>query len=81
MLIFENDLELMAKEGRNVLCIVGDADIIAPPQDMVAPIWDRICTDAHPGIRPLLVLHTDHDLFGQRITATEAIAEFICETV
>ncbi len=81
MLIFENDLEIMAKEGRNVLCIVGDAYIIAPPQDMVEPIWNRICTDENPGIRPLLVLHTDHDLFGQRITATEAIAEFICETV
>lgn len=79
-LIFDSDLEKMARENRNVLCIVGDADIIAPPQDMVQPIWDRICSDKFPGIRPLLYLHTDHDLFGQRIIATEAIAEFICET-
>ncbi len=81
MLIFENDLELMARTGRNVLCLVGDADIIAPPQDMVQPIWDRICSEDHPGIRPLVYLHTDHDFFGQRVTATEAVAEFICETV
>lgn len=80
-LIFDGDLEQMARENRNVLCIVGDADIIAPPQDMVQPIWDRICTEEHPGIRPLLYLHSDHDLFGQRIKATEAIADFICETV
>lgn len=80
-LIFDRDLEKMAETGRNVLCILGDADFYAPPYDMVTPIWDRICTDEHPGIRPYLMLHTDHDLFGQRITATEAIAEFICETV
>ncbi len=80
-LVFDRDLEKMAEENRNVLCIVGDADIIAPPGDMVEPVWRRICTPEHPGIRPLLVLHTDHDLFGQRILATRAIADFICETV
>lgn len=80
-LIFDDDLEQMARENRNVLCIVGDEDYYAPPEDMLKPIWDRICTEEHPGIRPLLWLHTDHDFFGQRIKATKAIAEFICETV
>ena len=80
-LIFDKDLEKMAETGRDVLCIVGDADYYAPPEEMVKPIWDRICTPDHPGIRPLVCLHTDHDFFGQRIAATEAVAEFICETV
>ena len=80
-LIFDKDLEKMAETGRDVLCILGDADYYAPPYDMVTPIWDRICTEEHPWIRPYVMLHTDHDLFGQRVTATEAIAEFICETV
>lgn len=79
-LVFDPDLERMAEANRNVLCIVGNADTYAPPEDMVQPIWDRICTEEHPNIRPLVVLHTDHDFFGQRITATEAIADFICET-
>ena len=80
-MVFDDDLAKLAASNRNVLCIVGDADIIAPPGDMVKPIWDRVWSPEHPNFRPLLVLHTDHDLFGQRVRATKAIADFICETV
>ena len=80
-LVFDRDLAKLSENDRNVLCIVGDADIIAPPQDMVAPVWERVRSPEHPNFRPLLWLHTAHDLFGQRIRATKAIAEFICETI
>lgn len=59
----------------NVICLAGMLDSVAPPHNMVTPLWGRMKADG--ALHRLKEYPAGHSLHGFRCTASEDIAEFI----
>ncbi|QIB67981.1 alpha/beta hydrolase fold domain-containing protein [Aminipila butyrica] len=70
-------------QGRNVLFIGADLDDVAPPKEMIEPLWNKL-KEANPFqenrkgfVQEYVTLHTDHALCGNRVKLTQITGQWI----
>lgn len=64
-------------EDVNTLFVGAELDTVAPPDEMIKPLFAKLQTDRHKYVS----LHTEHNLCGQRTVLAEIIGKWIKETV
>ena len=70
-----------ALKDRNLLCVTGTADVCAPAEKMLLPLWELLQAHTTAAVRMHIALSAEHGLLGCRIALAEAVAEFIAETL
>lgn len=68
-------------KDRNFCCVAGSLDTCAPPEEMVAPLWDRLRAHETAAIQRLVIYPAQHGLCGCRAAATEVIARFLADVL
>lgn len=81
---FENAFDLV--KDRNLLCLAGEHDSVAPICDMVNPLWDKLAAhmaterrNSLSAIQKLRTYPAEHGLLGRRTACIREIGEFICD--
>lgn len=64
-------------KDRNLLLIGADLDDVAPPADMIDPLWERLQAQDTRAVQEYVTIHTDHTLCSSRITLTEIVGKWI----
>lgn len=70
-------------QNRNLLFIGADLDDVAPPKDMIEPLWDKLKNNQNSSeseqklAQQYVILHTDHTLCGSRVKLTETVGQWI----
>lgn len=70
-------------QERNILFIGADLDDVAPPKEMIEPLWNKL-KETHnfrenrkTFVQEYVTLHTDHALCGSRVGLTEITGQWI----
>ena len=66
---------------RNILFVGADCDDIAPPQNMIEPLFSRLEQSGSEPYHEYVLLHTDHSLCGSRIQLANTIGEWIVKLI
>lgn len=74
-LALENAYEYI--KDKNILFIGAEYDTIAPPDQMIEPLWNKWNGSSSEGIQDYILLKTDHNLCGQRIALARIIGEWM----
>lgn len=84
LLNFEGGAPLV--QNKNLLCLAGEQDSVAPICDMVDPLWNKISKESAGGSltdsRPIHRLRTypaEHGLLGRRVATIREIAQFLSD--
>lgn len=64
-------------KDQNLLLISGTADEVAPPETMVAPLWDLLQKHNTAAVQNYIQFPSDHDFCNFRITLIEQIGYWI----
>lgn len=78
-LLFASAAEALRE--RNLLCVTGTEDPVAPAQDMFQPLWERLRGKESAAVQRFVELPDGHGLLRCRIRLTRLIAQFIADTV
>lgn len=66
---------------QNLCCVTGRLDEIAPGEQMVQPLWQKLRAAQTPAIHRLLELPAGHGLCGSRIALIRFAAQFIADAL
>lgn len=68
-------------KDRNIFLIGADFDEVAPPEQMLVPLWHKLARHKTQADQKYIALNTNHNLCGVRITLAENIGEWIMNLV
>lgn len=66
-------------ENRNLLLLGASLDQIAPPKEIIEPLWKAVCEPPSTGIHKKIYYQADHSLCNVRLQLAEDIASWIYE--
>ena len=79
--LFYRDLSLEnayeSIKDKNILFVGAEFDMIAPPEEMISPLWNKLKNHKTTAIQEYISLKTDHSLCGQRSTLAEIVGGWI----
>jgi pimeloyl-ACP methyl ester carboxylesterase len=64
-------------KDKNTLFIGAELDDIAPPMDMIEPLWNRLGQYQNSANHEYITLYTEHGLCGKRVELAESIGKWI----
>ena len=67
--------------GRNLYFIGGARDSLAPPKEMIEPLYQYLKSHGSTGVVDYDLLDTDHDFMDFRIDISAKIASWIAKIV
>lgn len=64
-------------KDRNIYFIGGKKDFLAPPDDMIVPLWDRLSHHASAATQKYDLIDSDHSFSDRRITLCTMVGQWL----
>ncbi|MDY3868139.1 MAG: alpha/beta hydrolase [Pyramidobacter sp.] len=66
-------------KDRNICFVGGKNDAVAPPEDMIFPLWNRLAAHAANAVQECCMIDSDHSFNDSRIALCETVCRLIAK--